>query len=358
MPKHGSAEPPDRLLQAVEPHQAHDRRRLAAGDHETVEAVELLRQPHLDHVRAERAQHRRVLAKVALHSEDADRHALNCRFRLRESPCRRANRSPSSPSARIRSPAPDVPESDLPGVDAALGVADLERDEDADERQPVLDEVRRRGEDPDRAEHGVARAAERVGAGDIGDGKQADEDPAGVAVDEREHAASECQTTHKVEPEAERLAAGAVDRVARRNQDEPGDDGHDLLGAEVDEREPEDERDRKHEQRRTETPESHSAAAIVSSSSRNLPGSNRCRRRRRGCRSRSPASLRRRRRNDCERGEDARGDQTACPLEREREPSAAAVASALKPTRAALPWSSPRIPSRDVVAKRATIAPM
>ena len=60
---------------AVEPHQPHDRRRLATWNHETVEAVELLRQPHLDYVRPERPQHRRVLAKVALHSEDADRHA-------------------------------------------------------------------------------------------------------------------------------------------------------------------------------------------------------------------------------------------------------------------------------------------
>ena len=73
--EHGSGEPPDRFLQAVEPHQAHDRRRLAAGDHETVESVELLRQPHLDHVGAERTQHRHVLAEVPLHSEDADRHA-------------------------------------------------------------------------------------------------------------------------------------------------------------------------------------------------------------------------------------------------------------------------------------------
>ena len=73
--EHGSGELPDGVLQAVEPHQAHDRRRLAAGDHEPVEAVQLFRQPHLDHVGAERAQHRRVLAEVPLHSEDADRHA-------------------------------------------------------------------------------------------------------------------------------------------------------------------------------------------------------------------------------------------------------------------------------------------
>ena len=45
------------------------------GIDEPVEAVELLGQPHLDHLGAERAQHRRVLAEVALHGEDADRHA-------------------------------------------------------------------------------------------------------------------------------------------------------------------------------------------------------------------------------------------------------------------------------------------
>ena len=104
--EHGGREAPDRLLQAVEPHQAHDRRRLTAGDHESVEPVELLRQPHLDHLGAERAQHRRVLAKVALHCEDADRHDSNCRFRLRSR--RRAvgaNRPPTRPRAKIRSPA-------------------------------------------------------------------------------------------------------------------------------------------------------------------------------------------------------------------------------------------------------------
>ena len=75
MPSTGAGKPPDRFLEAIETHQAHDRRRLAAGNDETVEAVELLRQTHLDHVGTERAQHRRVLAKVALHSENADRHA-------------------------------------------------------------------------------------------------------------------------------------------------------------------------------------------------------------------------------------------------------------------------------------------
>ena len=74
MPSIGAGEPADRLLQPVEPHQPRDRRRLAAGDHEPVEPVELLRQPHLYDLRAEAAQHRRVLAEVSLQGEDADRH--------------------------------------------------------------------------------------------------------------------------------------------------------------------------------------------------------------------------------------------------------------------------------------------
>ena len=40
----------DRLVEPVEAHQAHERRRLAAGDHQPVEPVELLRLAHLDRV--------------------------------------------------------------------------------------------------------------------------------------------------------------------------------------------------------------------------------------------------------------------------------------------------------------------
>ena len=65
---------PHRLVEPVEPHQPHERRRLAARDHEPVETLELLRLAHLDDVGAERAQHRRVLAEVALDCEDADLH--------------------------------------------------------------------------------------------------------------------------------------------------------------------------------------------------------------------------------------------------------------------------------------------
>src|SRR5579884_21461 len=61
-----------RLVEPVEPHQAADRGRLAARDDQPVEAVELLGQAHLDRLRAEPAQHGRVLAEVPLYGEDAD----------------------------------------------------------------------------------------------------------------------------------------------------------------------------------------------------------------------------------------------------------------------------------------------
>src|SRR5512133_2753136 len=56
--EHRASKAADRLLEAVEPHQPHDRRRLAAGDHEPVEPLELLWLAHLDRLRAEPAQHR------------------------------------------------------------------------------------------------------------------------------------------------------------------------------------------------------------------------------------------------------------------------------------------------------------
>src|SRR5262249_50276851 len=69
-----AVEPPYSLVETVEPHQAHERRRLAAGDHEPVEPVELLRLANFHHVCTEPAEHGRVLAKVALDCEDADSH--------------------------------------------------------------------------------------------------------------------------------------------------------------------------------------------------------------------------------------------------------------------------------------------
>ena len=145
-----------------------------------------------------------------------------------------------------------VVEGDLPGIDAALLLTDLEGEEGTDERQPVLDEVRRRREDSDRPEHRVARAAEHVGAHDVDDREQADEDPADVAVDERKDAASERRAADEVEPHRVRLPTGPVDSVAGCDEDQPRDDRRVLLGAQVDERDRERQGDREHEQRRPE----------------------------------------------------------------------------------------------------------
>src|SRR6266545_1865601 len=69
-----AGESPQGFVQAVEPHQAHERRRLPAGNDEAVQALELLRLPHFDDVRAEAAQHRRVLADVSLDGEHSNSH--------------------------------------------------------------------------------------------------------------------------------------------------------------------------------------------------------------------------------------------------------------------------------------------
>jgi hypothetical protein len=44
------------------------------------------------------------------------------------------------PQRQYQEPCEDVVERDLPGVDAAFGIADVERDEETDVRQPVLDD--------------------------------------------------------------------------------------------------------------------------------------------------------------------------------------------------------------------------
>ena len=75
--EHRPAEVADRLVEPVEAHQPHERRRLAAGDHEPVEPGELLGLAHLEDLGAELAQHRRVLAEVALHGENTDPERLH-----------------------------------------------------------------------------------------------------------------------------------------------------------------------------------------------------------------------------------------------------------------------------------------
>ena len=62
----------DGLVEPVEAHQTQHRRRLAARDHQAVEVVQVLRQPHLERLDAESAQHRGVLAERTLECEHAD----------------------------------------------------------------------------------------------------------------------------------------------------------------------------------------------------------------------------------------------------------------------------------------------
>jgi len=71
-PEHDARERADRLIEPVERREPHDRRRLPARNHETVETVELLRKADLDDLGAERAQRRRVLAERSLERENPD----------------------------------------------------------------------------------------------------------------------------------------------------------------------------------------------------------------------------------------------------------------------------------------------
>src|SRR5438270_8434168 len=78
--EHGAGELTHRLVESVQAHQAHEGRRLATGDHEPVETLQLLGLANLDGVRTEPPQHRRVLPKVSLHRQDSDLHQADCRF--------------------------------------------------------------------------------------------------------------------------------------------------------------------------------------------------------------------------------------------------------------------------------------
>ena len=158
VPKIGAVERAQRLVEPVEPHQPRDRRRLAAGHDQAVEPVELLGQPHLDRLRAEAPQHRRVLAEVPLHGEDADSkrllHATDCRGalaavrrrrRLDESRARRAG----SRRTRRRATAPS----------RGTRIRRTARTTRCRRRSPTRStKCDGRGEEADRAEHRPARA--------------------------------------------------------------------------------------------------------------------------------------------------------------------------------------------------------
>ncbi len=64
--ENGAAEAPHRLVETVQAREPHDRRRLAAGDHEAVEAFEILREPNLDDIGTQAAESALVLAKRTL----------------------------------------------------------------------------------------------------------------------------------------------------------------------------------------------------------------------------------------------------------------------------------------------------
>ena len=61
-----------RLVEAVQTHQAHESRRLATGHDEAAQTVELLGLANLDRIGPEPAQHRHVLAEVALDGQNTD----------------------------------------------------------------------------------------------------------------------------------------------------------------------------------------------------------------------------------------------------------------------------------------------
>ena len=104
VPKTAPAIGADRLVEAVQLGEAHDRRRLAARDHETVEPVELLRQADLDDVGAERAKRRerareRPLARRGRRCAATSPRRATSRG-LRAARPRRASSPRSRPSAR------------------------------------------------------------------------------------------------------------------------------------------------------------------------------------------------------------------------------------------------------------------
>ena len=104
--ENGPLEPAHSLFEPVEPHQAHECRRLAAGDDEPVEPLHLLGLPYLDRIGAEAPQHRSVVAEVALHGEDADLHVENrsCGYGGSAELRRRASQSPISIRAKPYTP--------------------------------------------------------------------------------------------------------------------------------------------------------------------------------------------------------------------------------------------------------------
>src|SRR5438105_2684207 len=70
--EHGRLETAQGLVQPVQAHEPRDRRRLAAGQDQAVESLQVLGQPDFDRLGAEAPEHPRVLAEVPLHGENTD----------------------------------------------------------------------------------------------------------------------------------------------------------------------------------------------------------------------------------------------------------------------------------------------
>ncbi len=77
VPKTGTREGSESLVEPVETHEPCECGRLPARYHEAVETLHLLGLANLEHDRTEPAQHRCVLAKVPLHGENTDPERLH-----------------------------------------------------------------------------------------------------------------------------------------------------------------------------------------------------------------------------------------------------------------------------------------
>src|SRR4051794_5705976 len=212
----GAGELAHRLVEAVEPHQAHERGRLAARDDQPIEPLQLLRLADLDGVGAEPTKHRRVLAEVSLDCQDADRHDADCRFGLEELGAR--DRVAAAPREHLRDRDEDKSQDGVRECSAPRAVVTLveplepeEREEheakrkvgkDSD-RRPLPGEVRGHLQEPPGCEDDPARAEYAVPEQDVSECRDSNHDPVPVAVmEEPEEAAADREARHHVEPES------------------------------------------------------------------------------------------------------------------------------------------------------------
>ena len=236
--EHRLFEGADRILEPVEPHQANERRRLSARNHEPVEPLELLGLAHLDRLRAEPPQHGRVLTEVSLHSEDSDPHRAHCRFELQE--LGGGDHSPP-PSDQQSDPDKDEPQHGIgerrcPGVPCALRTRGQpkngrRRSTGREEREyPTSDHSRRSASSPAEGPRPRTRPSSSepaVAQRDIEQGRDRDQDPVEVAVmEEPEQPASDRQSRRRRGARS-RSPGAAVDAHSGREQREADPDGHD-----------------------------------------------------------------------------------------------------------------------------------